>query len=153
MSRRARALAALSLAACALASAGCGAITSKFVKTKVAVAPLLEPLAEADTPQLFDEINRVAQVRSLHGKVDIQFLDTSFAKCGVVEKYKTADGDVTIQRPGQIYLVIEDPFVGSKIAEMASNGTKFSVAVLKGDEKYRNFLIGSNGANYQRLAG
>jgi hypothetical protein len=151
--RRARALVVLLVAACTLVSVGCSSIASKFIKSKVSVAPLLEPLAEADTSQLIAEINRVAQVKSLHGKVDLQFLDTSFAKCGVVEKYQTADGDVTVERPGQIYLVIQDPFVGSKIAEMSSNGTKFWVAILKGDEKYRNFLIGTNEANYQRLAG
>jgi hypothetical protein len=150
--RRARLLVSLAFAACAFSSVACDSIKSKLVKSKVAVAPLLEPLAEADTPQLFAEINRVAQVKSLRGKVDIQFLDTSFAKCGVVEKYTTADGDVTVERPGQIYLAIQDPFVGSKIAEMASNGTKFSVAVLKGDEKYRNFLVGTNEASYQRMA-
>jgi hypothetical protein len=151
--RARRTFVALSLLVLALVSVGCSSIASKFIKSKVAVAPLLEPLEQADTAQLIAEINRVAQVKSLHGKVDIQFLDTSFAKCGVVEKYQTADGDVTVQRPGEIYLAIQDPFVGSKIAEMSSNGTKFWVAVLKGDEKYRNFLMGTNEANYQRLAG
>lgn len=150
---RARLLAAIVLAFVASASTGCDSIKSKFIKSKVAVTPLLEPLAQADTAQLFAEINRVAQVQSLRGKVDIQFLDTSFAKCGVVEKYRTADGDVTIQRPGLIYLVIQDPFVSSKIAEMSSDGTKFWVAILKGDEKYRNFLTGTNAADYKRLAG
>ncbi|MDT7604450.1 MAG: hypothetical protein QOF61_2447, partial [Acidobacteriota bacterium] len=151
--RARRTRAALLLAALALFSVGCSSLASKFVKSKVAVTPLLEPLAEADTAQLIAEINRVARVKSLHGKVDIQFLDTSFAKCGVIEKYKTADGDVTVQRPGEIYLVIQDPFVGSKLAEMSSNGVKFWVAVLKGDDKYRNFLMGTNEASYQRLAG
>ena len=149
---RARLFAALALCVAVSASAGCDSIKSKFIKSKVAVTPLLEPLAQADTAQLFAEINRVAQVQSLRGKVDIQFLDTSFAKCGVVEKYRTADGDVTIQRPGLIYLVIQDPFVGSKIAEMSSDGTKFWVAILKGEEKYRNFLTGTNAADYKRLA-
>jgi hypothetical protein len=149
----ARLLAVVALVIAASVSAGCDSIKNKFIKSKVAVTPLLEPLALADTPQLFAEINRVAQVQSLRGKIDIQFLDTSFAKCGVVEKYRTADGDVTIQRPGLIYLVIQDPFVGSKIAEMSSDGTKFWVAVLKGDEKYRTFLTGTNAADYKRLAG
>jgi hypothetical protein len=143
---------ALLLFALAAASSGCDSIKSRIIKTNVAVAPLLEPLAEADTAQLFAEVNRFARVKSLRGKADIQFLDTSFAKCGVVEKYKAADADVIVQRPGQIYMVIQDPFVGSKIAEMSSNGTKFWVAVLKGDEKYRNFLMGTNEATYQRLA-
>lgn len=143
----------LCLALCAAASGGCDSIKSKFIKSNVAVTPLLEPLERAETPQLVAEINRLAGVKSLRGKIDIQFLDTSFARCGVVEKYRTADGDVTLQRPGQVYLVIQDPFVGSKIAEMSSDGRKFWVAVLKGDEKYRNFLMGTNEASYQRLAG
>ncbi|HEX8163907.1 MAG TPA: hypothetical protein VF538_18705 [Pyrinomonadaceae bacterium] len=150
---RARVLAALALALFAIASAGCDSIKSKFIKSKVAVTPLLEPLAQADAAQLFAEIDRVTRVQSLRGKVDIQFLDTSFARCGVVEKYRTADGDVTVQRPGLIYLQIQDPFVGSKIAEMSSDGTKFWVAILKGEEKYRNFLTGTNAADYKRLAG
>ncbi len=138
---------ALVLLACALASAGC----SWFIKSKVSVPPLLGPLAEADADRLFAEINRLAAVQSLRGKVDIQFLDNSFAQCGVVEKYKEADADITTQRPGQIYLTIQDPFIGSKIAEMSSNGTNFWVAVLRGDEKYRRFLKGTNEAHYERI--
>jgi hypothetical protein len=139
---------ALCLAAGAAASAGCG----KFIKSTVAVVPLLSPLQEADTSRLVAEINRLAEVKSLRGKVDIQFVDTSFARCGTAEKYKTADGDITTQRPGQIYLTIQDPFISSKIAEMSSDGTKFWVAVLKGDEQYRRFLTGTNAASYARMS-
>ncbi|MGH9903852.1 MAG: hypothetical protein ACRD68_18740, partial [Pyrinomonadaceae bacterium] len=79
----------------AVAAGGCG------TSSKVAVSPILTPLVEADTPRLLAEINRTAAVRSLRGKVDIQFLDTSFAECGIAEKYRTAEGTVTMQRPGQ----------------------------------------------------
>jgi hypothetical protein len=140
---------ALCLAACAAAASGC----SKFIKSTVSVPQLLTPLQSADTARLLAEVNRVAEVRSLRGKVDIQFLDTSFARCGTVEKYRTADGDITTQRPGQIYLVIQDPFVSSKIAEMSSNGTKFWVAVHRGDDQYRRFLTGTNEASYGRVGG
>lgn len=144
----ARVALALCLAACVVVASGC----SKLYKNTVAVPQLLTPLQEAATPLLFAEINRLAAVKSLRGKADIQFLDTSFARCGVAEKYRTADADITTQRPGQIYLVIQDPFVGSKIAEMASDGKKFWVAVLKGEEQYRRFLTGTNEANYRRLS-
>src|SRR5919107_112937 len=130
--RPARLLVALVLAACALASAGC----SRFIKSKVSVPQLLSPLQEADTARLIEEANRAAAVRSLRGKVDLKFLDNSFAQCGIAEEYTAADADITTQRPGQIYLTIQDPFIGSKIAEMSSNGEKFWVAVLKGDDKY-----------------
>jgi len=132
-----------------LGASGC----SRFVKRNVSVPSLLSPLAEADTNQLLEEVNRMAQVRSLRGKIDIQFLDNSFAKCGIAEKYRTAEGDVILERPGQVYLVIQAPFVGTKIAELASGGERFQVAVYQGDEKYRRFVRGTNNANYKRLEG
>lgn len=131
-----------------LASSGCDV---PGLKSKVTVPPLLGPLAEADTGQLLAEVNRTAALRSIRGKIDIQFLDTSFAECGVAEKYRTADGTVTLQRPGQIYLVIQTPFVNYSVAEMTSDGERFRVAVLMGDEKYRRFVRGSNGAVYPKL--
>lgn len=119
--------------------------------SKVSVPQLLSPLAEADTPRLISEINRLATVRSLRAKVDIQFLDTSFAECGVAEKYRTAEGSVTLQRPGQVYLTIDGPF-GVNIAQMTSDGTQFRVAILRGDEKYKKFVKGTNAADYGKLS-
>lgn len=139
-------LAALIVSA-ALAAAGCGLFSAK---KKVSVAPVLAPLARAEMPQLFDEVNRVAALASVRGKIDVQFLDTSFAECGVADKYRTADGDIIIQRPGQIYLAIKAPF-GVKIAEMTSDGRQFWVAIYQGDERYRRFVHGTNAAQYARL--
>ena len=143
--RPARLAAVVLLAACA--AAGCKP------SRQVSVPQLLTPLAEVDTAQLVAEVNRVAAVRSLRGKVDIQFLDTSFAKCGVVEKYSTADGEVVLQRPGQIRFVIQIPFIGQDVAQMTSDGRRFAVAVLRGDEKYRRFVRGSNEGEYGRVEG
>jgi len=134
--------------AVALLSAGCWLIKTK---SKVSVPQPLSPLVEADTPQMFAEINRLAAVRALNGRVDFQFLDNSFAECGIVEKYKTVDGRIVVQRPGQIYLIIQAPIVGSKIAEMSSNGQRFWAAVYQGDEKYKRFVTGTNNANYEKL--
>jgi hypothetical protein len=110
-------------------------------------------LSEAGKSRLITEVNRLASVRSLHGKVDIQFEDTSFAEAGIAEKYKQADGTVTLQRPGQIYLIIAVPFIAKDIAQMTSNGETFRVAVLQGDEKYRRFVKGTNNAVYEKLDG
>jgi len=125
---------------------------SRFYKSKVTVPPLLTPLKEAASGELIEVVNRLAQVQSLRGKIDIQFLDNSFAPCGITEKYRTAEGDVILQRDGKIYLVIQGPF-SVKIAEMTSDGERFRVAVLQGDVKYRRFLKGTNMAAYQRLDG
>lgn len=121
------------------------------VKRTVTVTPLLGPLADANTTQLIAEVNRQAAVRSIKGKIDIEIQDTSFAESGVAEKYRTADGSVYLQRPGQIYLKIQAPFVGTNIAEMTSDGKRFRVAVLQGDEKYKRFVRGTNDAVYPKL--
>jgi len=118
---------------------------------KVQVPQLLTPLAEADTARLISEVNRLAAVRSIHGKVDIVFEDTSFAEAGIAEKYRQADGQLTLQRPGKIYLIIQVPFIAKDIAQMTSDGEKFRVAVLQGDDKYRRFVKGTNNAVYEKL--
>jgi hypothetical protein len=127
-------------------TSGCGLFGAK---RKIEVPQLLEPLAEADKARLIREINRLSTVKSIHGKVDIQFEDTSFASSGIADQYRLVDGTITLERPGKIYLVIQFTFVD--IAQMASDGEHFRVAVLKGDEKYRRFVKGTNSAVYERL--
>ena len=127
---------------------GCGLFNTH---QKVQVPPLLTPLAEASTNQLMGEVNQLAAVNSVHGKVDILFEDTSFAEQGVADKYKQADGTITVQRPGKIYLIIQVPFIATDIAQMTSDGQSFRVAVLQGDEKYKRFVKGTNNAVYEKL--
>jgi hypothetical protein len=136
---------ALVLAVAVLLS-GCGLFRTKSVVT---VPQLLRPLVAADEAQMFAEVNRMAEVRAINGRIDFQFLDTSFAECGLADLYRTAEGRVVVQRPGQVYVLVE--FLGVKIAEMSSNGQRFWAALYKGDEKYRRFVTGTNSASYERL--
>jgi hypothetical protein len=129
-----------------LFTSGCGLFGAK---KKIQVPQLLEPLAIASKELLIQEVNRLATVKSIHAKIDIQFEDTSFASSGVADQYRLVDGDITLQRPGKIYLIIQFTFVD--IAQMASDGEQFRVAVLKGDEKYKRFVKGTNNAVYPRL--
>ena len=114
--------------------------------TAVGVPQLLTPITEANSAQLIAEVNRLAAVKSLHGKLDIEFEDTSFAESGIADKYRKVDATVTVQRPGKVYFVIQ--FLSVDIAKMTSDGEHFRVAVLKGDEKYKRFVKGSNNADY-----
>lgn len=146
---QARSVLLLILALGLLSMSGCSSLFG--IKRTVPVTPLLGPLSDATTAELINEANRMASVRSIRGKIDIQIQDTSFAESGVAEKYRTADGTVYLQRPGKIYLKIEAPFVGTNIAEMTSDGERFRVAVLQGDEKYKRFVRGTNNADYPKL--
>ena len=127
-------------------TSGCGIFGTK---RKIEVPLLLTPRSEASKNELIQAVNRLATVRSIHGKVDIRFEDTSFASVGVADQYRLVDGTLTLQRPGQIYLLIQFTFVD--IAAMTSDGQHFRVAVLQGDEKYRRFVKGTNNANYKKL--
>src|SRR4026208_2261392 len=129
-----------------LFNSGCGLFGAK---KKITVPQLLTPLVKADKDRLIQEVNRLSTVRSIHGKVDIQFEDTSFASSGIADQYRLVDGTITLQRPGKIYLVIQFTFVD--IAQMASDGEHFSVAVLTGDERYQRFVKGTNNAVHGRL--
>ena len=127
---------------------GCGLFGTR---KQVQVPPMLTPIVEANRAQLMTEVNRLAAVKSIRGKVDITFEDTSFAEAGIAEKYKQADGTITLQRPGKVYLIIQVPFIATDIAQMTSDGESFRVAVLQGDEKYRRFVKGTNSAIYEKL--
>src|SRR5829696_6412214 len=129
-----------------LLSAGCGLFGAK---KKITVPQLLTPLAKADKNRLIQEVNRLSTIKSIHSKVDIQFEDTSFASSGIADQYRLVDGTITLQRPGQIYLIIQFTFVD--LAQMASDGEHFRVAVLKGDDKYKRFVKGTNSAEYGRF--
>ena len=138
----------LILISVSMLASGCGLFGTH---KKVQVPQLLTPITDADTPRLISEVNRLAAVRSIHGKVDIIFEDTSFAEAGIAEKYKQADGQITVQRPGNIYLIIQVPFIAKDIAQMTSNGETFRVAVLQGEDKYRRFVKGTNSAVYEKM--
>jgi hypothetical protein len=127
-----------------LMTSGCGLFGAK---RKIQV-PALLPGTEAGRDRLFQEVNRFSTVTSIHGKVDIQFEDTSFATVGIADQYRLVDGDITIQRPGKIYLIIQ--FLLVDIAQMTSDGEQFRVAVLKGD-RYKRFLRGTNNSVYKKL--
>src|SRR4051794_32931001 len=129
-----------------LFTAGCGLFGAK---KKIKVPQLLTPLAKADRNQLIQEVNRLSTVKSIHGKVDIRFEDTSFASAGIADQYRLVDGTLTLQRPSQIYLIIQFTFVD--LAQMASDGEHFRVAVLKGDDKYRRFVKGTNSTDYGKF--
>ena len=125
--------------------------TACNVHKPVEVEKLLTPLSQADTAQLIRVVNNLAAPRSIRGRVDIQFEDTSFATSGISEKYRTADGSITLQRPGKVLLVVQTPVIPSDVAQMTSDGEHFRIAILKGDEKYHRFVRGTNNAVYPKL--
>ena len=115
--------------------------------------PTLLKTENATQAQLVDEVNRFARVNSMRAKMDLRFEDNSFAELGIAEKYKTANGEVVVQRPANIMLKVQAPFIGTDIAQMTSDGEKFRVAILEDGSggKYKKFVSGTNNADYSLL--
>jgi hypothetical protein len=108
---------------------------------------------DAPKEQLLAEVNRFARVNSMRAKMDLKFEDNSFAEFGSKEVYRSADGEVVVQRPGKILLKVQVPIIKTDVAQMTSDGDKFRVAVLQdgGSGKSRRFIIGTNNADYSKL--
>lgn len=137
----------LLLAIAVLFTSGCIAVK------KESGAPTLLATVNASQAELISEVNRFASVKSMRAKMDLKFEDNSFAQFGSKEVYRSADGEVVVQRPASIYLKVQVPVIKSDVAQMTSDGEKFRVAILQdgGSGKYKKFVMGSNNADYSRL--
>lgn len=128
---------------------GCGLFNPKTT-SKTAILLKTENATQAD---LITKINHLSQVNSLRAKMDLKFEDNSFAEIGIAEKYKSADGEVVVQRPSNISLKVQIPIIKTDIAQMTSDGEKFRVAILEDGAggKYKKFVLGTNNADYTKL--
>lgn len=128
------------------------ACSGGIIKTKDKRATLLKT-ENASKDYLLEEINRFAKVNSMRAKMDLKFEDNSYAELGIAEKYRTADGEIVVQRPADILLKVQIPVIKTDVAQMTSDGEKFRVAILQDDAggKLKNFIIGTNNADYSIL--
>jgi len=133
----------------AFISTGCGVFSPK---TKEKTVTLLKT-EDATQAQLQELVAHIAKVGSMRAKMDLKFEDNSFAEIGIAEKYKTADGEVVVQRPGNILLKVQIPIIKTDVAQMTSDGNKFRVAILEDGAggKYKKFVTGTNAADYSIL--
>ena len=71
-----------------------------IVKTEDTTPTLLKT-EDATQAELMTEVNRFARVDSMRAKMDLRFEDNSFAEFGSKEVYRSADGEVVVQRPAR----------------------------------------------------
>lgn len=121
-------------------------------KSKQKTATLLET-SNATQDVLLAQVDYFAKVNSMRAKMYLKFEDNSFAKQGIAEKYKSADGEVFVQRPASILMKVKVPIIKTDVAQMASNGKTFCVAILQdgGSGKFKKFLCGTNNTDYSLL--
>ncbi len=109
---------------------------------------------DATQTQMLEQINNFAKINSMRAKMDLKFEDNSYAELGIAEKYRTAPGEIVVQRPANIFLKVQVPIFNSDIVQMTSDGEKFRVAILQDNSggKYKKFVMGTNNADYSSFA-
>ena len=130
-----------------------GSLSGCNIVKKESKTPILLKTENATQAELINEVNRFARVGSMKAKMDLKFEDNSFAQFGNKEVYRTADGEVVVQRPSSILLTVKVPVIKTDVAQMTSDGQKFRIAILQdgGSGKYKKFVIGTNSADYSKL--
>lgn len=136
-----RTLCAGMLAIVALTSA---CVRSVKVPRQLAVDP------PVSTAQLLGRLKPFTDVSRIQAVATLRFRDLRDAGIGRNKEYPGADGTLVLSRPANIRLLIKAPFVGKRVADMVSDGTKFTVKVLYPEDK-RKFLIGTNAGRYRRV--
>ncbi len=121
-------------------------------KSKQKVATLLEK-EDAVQSQLLEQIDYFAKVDSMRAKVDLKFVDNSYASSGIAERYKQVPGVIVVKRPDKIRLEVKIPIINTDIVQMTSDGDTFRVAILEDGAggKYRKFIVGTNSVDYELL--
>lgn len=122
-------------------------------KTEVDTAVTSAVFENATKDQLIEQANQFSKIASMRANMKVEFVDTTDSYIGRSDKYQAANGEIIVQRPSSIYLKIEAPVVKVDITQMTSNGKNFRVAVLEdgGSGKYKQFVTGSNDADYSIL--
>lgn len=115
--------------------------------------PVLLKSEVASNDELVRQVNHLAKIDSMFAKMYLKFEDNSYASLGIAEKYKTADGVLVVQRPSKIQLRVQVPVIKTDVAQMASDGERFCIAILQdgGSGRYRKFVCGTNSADYSAL--
>src|SRR5438874_3510099 len=108
------------------------------------IPKMILPLTDADFNGLVARLQPLMNFQSLRSsRVQIGFIDEESS-----ERYRNADAVLALKRPDNIYLKIQVPVTGSKVAEMVSDAEHFKVAIYR--DPYKRFLIGTNNADYRR---
>jgi hypothetical protein len=94
---------------------GAFAVGCNIVK-KESKTPALLKTDSTDQAHLMNEVNRFARVNSMRAKMDLKFEDNSFAEFGNKEVYRSADGEIVVQRPGMILLKVQVPVFKTDVA-------------------------------------
>ncbi|HKV39576.1 MAG TPA: hypothetical protein VJX67_10210 [Blastocatellia bacterium] len=123
---------------------GSGCIRKVRVPEHLAVQPALS------IDQLVSRINSYQQIDSFSAQVEVSVRDYYTKENGTAKDFPSANGALRLARPEKIRMLITAPIINSNVADMTSDGNKFSVAIYYPKDS-RTFVHGTNPKRLRHL--
>lgn len=125
-------------------------LLSGCLSKNVQVPIMLNPVWDATVQDLVASLNEYQRLQTMTARLAVQFQNNQQIDQGLSRLYRAAEGRLVLARPGKIRFLIQAPVVKTNIAEVASDGQHFSVIIHP--DKYRMFIRGTNGRQYDHLS-
>jgi len=110
---------------------------------KVTIPESLPVFPALSTEELINRVNAMVDVQTFSGQTVLHVRNYFTGSDTKAAEYPEADGLIRLKRPESIRMQIKAPVVGSKVADMVSDGERFRIAIYLPTDKKR-FIKGSN---------
>ncbi|MGH9830710.1 MAG: hypothetical protein ACREDR_46480, partial [Blastocatellia bacterium] len=105
---------------------------------------------EVSVPELVDRINSYDRVKTISAQVLVDVTDYFTGQAETARKPPEGNGALRLQRPEKIRMLITAPIVNTNVADMASDGDEFAVALFYPSDK-RAFVHGKKPNKIKRM--
>jgi len=115
---------------------------------RVNVNELLPVKEQLSTDQLINRINAYSQVQTFSAQADVIVWNYFTGEKEKADEFPSATGLIRFKRPDNTRMKVT--FLSADVADMASDGQKFKLKILRPQEK-RRFIYGSNLTDIERM--
>jgi hypothetical protein len=103
------------------------------------------------TEELIKRVNSFAAIQTFSAQAGVQVINYFTRKNAKADVFPEANGAIRFQRPENIRMRVTAPFINSQVADMASDGQQFRLAIHYPTDK-KQFLFGSNLQQLEHMA-
>ena len=127
---------------------GAAALLGSACVRRVSVNELLPVNEPLTTEQLIGRINAYSQIQTFSAQTDVTVWNYFTGEGSKADEFPSATGLIRFKRPEDTRMKVT--FIGADVADMASDGQKFKLKILRPQEK-RRFIYGSNLGDIDRM--
>lgn len=127
---------------------GAAALLGSACVRRVSVNELLPVNEPLTTEQLIGRINAYSQIQTFSAQTDVTVWNYFTGEGSKADEFPSATGLIRFKRPEDTRMKVT--FIGADVADMASDGQKFKLKILRPQDK-RRFIYGSNLGDLERM--